>query len=89
MLRYGVPLYSDVTCTKSDWLAFVACFSDDPQYRSDVYAAIARYMRETTHRVPFPDWYDTQLPDKDETSLFRNRSVQGGVFMPLLVGVQV
>lgn len=86
--KYGVPLYDDITCTKSDWLAFIACFSDDTQYRSSIFAAIARYMRETTHRVPFPDWYDTELPDKDESSLFRNRSVQGGMFMPLLIGTK-
>ena len=85
MEKYGVRLYSDVNCTKSDWLIFVACFIDDDTYRKEIFAAIVRYMQETTHRVPFPDWYDTQLLDKDETGLFRNRSVQGGVFMPLLM----
>lgn len=88
MYRYGVPLYDDVTCTKSDWLAFIACFSDDRTYRNDIFAAIARYMCETTHRAPFPDWYDTASPSKDESSLFRNRSVQGGVFMPLLLSAK-
>lgn len=83
--KYGVRLYSDVNCTKSDWLVFVACFINDEAYRKEIFTAITRYMQETEHRVPFPDWYDVNDPRKDEESLFRNRSVQGGIFMPLLM----
>ena len=83
--KYGVRLYSDVNCTKSDWLVFIACLINDEIYREEIFTAITRYMQETEHRVPFPDWYDVNDPRKDEESLFRNRSVQGGIFMPLLM----
>ena len=83
--RYGVRLYSDINSTKSDWLAFVACFADDPKYREEIFSTITCHMRETAFRVPFGDWYDVEFPDKEESSLFRNRSVQGGIFMPVLI----
>ncbi len=85
LLRYGVRLYSDINSTKSDWLAFVACFSKDPGYQEEIFASITRHMRETAFRVPFGDWYDVEFPDQEESSLFRNRSVQGGIFMPVLM----
>lgn len=85
MERYGVRLYSDINSTKSDWLVFVSCFKNDETYRTSIYRTIERYMRETQHRVPFPDWYDVEVSDKRESSLFRNRTVQGGVFIPLLM----
>ena len=41
-------------------------------------------MKETATRVPFSDWYnvDNALPCE---CIFRARSVQGGIFMPLLL----
>lgn len=44
-------------------------------------APVARYLRETTSRVPFSDWYETT---DGRYVGFIARSVQGGVFMPLL-----
>ena len=44
-------------------------------------APIARMLAETTSRVPFSDWYDTKT---GRYQAFIARSVQGGVFAPML-----
>ena len=44
-------------------------------------APIARMLRETPSRVPFSDWYDTKTGVYEH---FIARSVQGGVFAPML-----
>ena len=44
-------------------------------------APVADYLRETDSRVPFSDYYDTQSGRYEK---FIARSVQGGLFMPLL-----
>jgi hypothetical protein len=43
---------------------------------------MAKYLKETPTRVPFSDWYDTVTGTSER---FIARSVQGGVFMPLLM----
>jgi hypothetical protein len=43
---------------------------------------IARFLEATPDKVPFSDWYDTVTGKKCG---FQNRTVQGGLFMPLLV----
>ena len=83
--KYGVRLYSDNIAVKTDWMAFVACFSKDEEYRNKLYSSITCAMRETPDRVPFTDWYDITNA-KPYESRFRNRTVQGGMFMPLLIG---
>lgn len=83
LCKYGVKLYSDITTTKTDWMAFVACFSPDESYRKKLYASMTRAMRETPDRIPFCDWYAVETARPDGT-IFRNRTVQGGIFMPLL-----
>lgn len=42
---------------------------------------VAAYLKETTTRVPFSDWYQT---DSGMYCYFIARSVQGGIFMPML-----
>ncbi len=46
-------------------------------------APVAEYLRESKSRIPFSDWYDTVM---GEYCHFRERSVQGGIFMPMLAG---
>lgn len=78
---YGLPLDSRNTYTKSDWICWCAAMCDDMQTRQAILAPVAKYLRESGSRVAFSDWYDTK------TGLFVEfiaRSVQGGVFMPLL-----
>ncbi len=83
--RYGVRLYSDNIAVKTDWLAWVACFSKDETYRNKLYSTVTCVMQETPDRIPFSDWYDITNA-KPYVSRFRNRTVQGGMFMPLLLG---
>ena len=79
--RYGTPLDQRSTYTKSDWILWSAALTDDPDKRQALIAPVADFLRETKSRYPFSDWYFT------DTGLFRafkGRSVQGGIFMPVL-----
>ena len=79
--RYGLPLDSRADYTKSDWMCWVAALAEDMAARQAILAPIARMLEETTTRVPFSDWYDTK------TGLFEyfiGRSVQGGLYMPMI-----
>ncbi|WP_461224668.1 glutaminase domain-containing protein [Lacticaseibacillus suihuaensis] len=83
--RYGAPLDNRATYTKVDWLLWVATMSQDKAQLAQLIAPVARYLNETPTRVPFSDWYDTV---SGEWVSFRNRTVIGGVFMPLLKALQ-
>lgn len=91
---YGIPLDSRDTFTKSDWQMWSAWLTDDIDYRNDIIHAMVEFLQNTTDRVPFTDWYETPVPrhhgwqdarDMIEKS-FRNRTVQGGLFIGLLEG---
>lgn len=79
--RYGVPLDSRADYTKSDWILWCAAMSNEEGTVAAYSAPIVRYMEETSTRVPFGDWYDTKTGRIEH---FMGRSVQGGIFMPLL-----
>ncbi len=81
--RYGLPLDNRASYTKSDWQVWTASLSPDRDTFCRLIAPLARYLRETETRVPFSDWYDTENGRYVE---FIARSVQGGVFMPMLIG---
>ena len=81
MNTYGLPLDSRADYTKSDWLCWVAALAEDMDVRRALIAPIARMLRETTSRVPFSDWYDTKT---GRFVAFIGRSVQGGLFAPML-----
>ena len=79
--KYGLPLDSRSDYTKSDWLCWCAAMADDPEVRTALLAPLARTIRETESRVPFSDWYNTKTGHYVH---FIARSVQGGVFAPML-----
>jgi len=81
MNAYGLPLDSRSDYTKSDWICWTAALADDPAVRTALLAPIARTLRETQSRVPFSDWYNTK---SGHYVHFIARSVQGGVFAPML-----
>ena len=83
MNRYGLPLDSRAAYTKSDWMVWCACLARDKEVFCRIIAPLARYLKETPSRVPFSDWYDTQT---GAYVFFIARSVQGGVYMPMLLG---
>ncbi|MDR0553761.1 MAG: DUF4965 domain-containing protein [Treponema sp.] len=78
---YGVPLDSRKDYTKSDWLVWAAAFTKDRAERETLLAPPAAFLGDTPNRVPFSDWYDTVTGKQIG---FQNRTVQGGLFMPLL-----
>ena len=79
--EYGLPLDSRADYTKSDWLVWTAAMAADRETFGKLIAPLAHYLRTTTTRVPFSDWYDTRT---GRYVAFIARSVQGGVFMPML-----
>ena len=81
MNAYGLPLDSRADYTQSDWLVWSASMAQSPDVFQALIAPLARYLRETATRVPFSDWYDTKT---GRFVAFIGRSVQGGVYMPLL-----
>lgn len=81
MNDFGLPLDSRADYTKSDWIAWCAAMAQDKNTRNSLLGPIAFYLRNTKTRVPFSDWYDTLSGDFVE---FIARSVQGGLFMPML-----
>ena len=88
MNRYGTPLDVRKDYGKSDWLMWAAALTDDTDKRKTFMAALGRYLRETPDRIPFGDWYDTAAGEAQKYGgglMFRNRSVQGGCFAPLLM----
>lgn len=82
---YGIPLDSRETYTKSDWILWVTAFSDDKEEQRELILPLVRYLQETPTRNPFPDWYDTITAKEIH---FHNRTVQGGIFMPLYCKMQ-
>ncbi|MDD6789423.1 MAG: DUF4965 domain-containing protein [Lachnospira sp.] len=78
---YGTPLDCRASYTKSDWILWVAAMSSEREERRKLIRGTAAYLRETPSRFPFSDWYDTE---SGAYCHFKGRSVQGGIFMPIL-----
>jgi hypothetical protein len=81
-LPYGVPLDSREKYTKSDWLIWAACLADsreDFEFFAELLWNAYNTMRT---RVPMTDWYYT---DTSEMVGFRHRTVQGGLFIKLML----
>lgn len=88
---YGVPLDTRSTYTKSDWILWTTVLTDDIEKRKALIAPVAKFLRETATRYPFSDWYysDSGLirGEINRHGLhggFKNRTVQGGLFITLL-----
>lgn len=79
---FGVPLDSRKAYTKSDWILWCAAFAGDRQQAEKLISPVAEYVRKTATRVAFSDWYETVTGDYCH---FIARSVQGGIFMPMLL----
>lgn len=79
--EFGIPLDSRKEYTKSDWMLWVASFSDD-ELKDEIISSVNHYLEYSYDRLPFSDWYETV---DSRLHYFRNRTVQGGNFFPLLM----
>lgn len=78
---FGVPLDSRSDLVKTDWIFHVCVLTRDAEQRRALYCGVANFLRQSPCRVPFSDLYHAET---GEIKDFRNRTVQGGVFILLL-----
>ncbi len=81
-LPYGVPLDSREKYTKSDWLVWVATLADSKEDFEFFVSLLWNAYNTMRTRVPMTDWYYT---DTSEMVGFRHRTVQGGLFIKLML----
>ena len=79
--RYGLPLDNRADYTKSDWQLWAASLADDGELFDGIVNRMWDFLCDTPDRTPFTDWYFTTRPLERG---FQARTVQGGLFMPLL-----
>ncbi len=79
---YGVPLNSFRTFTKSDWTMWVSALDDTGKATQQFAATMVKVLASMKRNVPFPDLYDTE--DGRWLGMLCHRSVQGGLWMPVL-----
>lgn len=78
---YGMPLDNRSLYTKSDWLVWTATLADNRTDFEKFIAPMWDSFNIMQERVPMTDWYFTNSAKQHH---FRNRSVQGGLFIKLL-----
>ncbi len=82
LCKYGLPLDSDNSRCKSDWAIWASVLDDSGELTEQVSTRICNMLAESESRVPFTDRYDVYTGIA-ETKIFRHRSVQGAMFLPL------
>lgn len=79
--KYGLPLDCRKNYTKSDWQMWSTILANDSNYTQKIVDAMLKMLADSPERVPFGDWYYT---DTAHNVGFRNRTVQGGLFINML-----
>lgn len=82
MLPYGVPLDSREKYTKSDWLVWAASLSDSNEDFKLLVSSLWRAYNTMRTWSPMPDWF---YCDTTNMLHFRHRTVQGGLFIKLML----
>ena len=80
--KYGMPLDSRADYTKSDWMVWTASMASSKKAFMSYIAPLWKAYDESPSRVPMTDWYDTL---SGRIVSFQHRTVQGGLFMKVLM----
>ena len=78
--RYGLPLDSRETYTKTDWIIWTATMAKDKTTFESFVDPVYSFMNETVDRIPMSDWVFTDSPKQRG---FQARSVVGGYFIKM------
>lgn len=79
--EYGTPLDYRKDFTKSDWMLWASCLDKDGKNTNIFSSAIVKFLADSEDKKCFTDWFETKEPKQRS---FDHRSVQAGLWMPVL-----